>query len=68
MSGILEGIKVIDVSQVEAIPMSAGHIIMKTSPYLSSIFSEGQGDKYSESYVLHNGVNGIVLIEHDMGV
>jgi len=29
---------------------------------------EGQGDSYPESPVLRDGVNCIVLIEHDMGV
>jgi branched-chain amino acid transport system ATP-binding protein len=35
--------------------------------FIIDIF-EGQGDTYPESPVLRDGVNCIVLIEHDMGV
>jgi branched-chain amino acid transport system ATP-binding protein len=35
--------------------------------FIVDIF-EGQGDTYPESSVLRDGVNCIVLIEHDMGV
>jgi branched-chain amino acid transport system ATP-binding protein len=35
--------------------------------FIVDIF-EGQGDSYPESAVLRDGVNCIVLIEHDMGV
>lgn len=35
--------------------------------FIIDIF-EGQGDTYPDSPVLHDGVNCIVLVEHDMGV
>ena len=35
--------------------------------FIVDIF-EGQGDAYSETPVLRDGVNCIVLVEHDMGV